>query len=354
MGPELRIIDANANRAREALRTMEDIARLALDHAPLAARLKELRHDLASALTPFQSAITRRDTAGDVGTAISTKTEATRASLRDVAVAAAKRLSEALRTLEETAKATDRARQVAPRIEAIRYRAYDIERDLTLAMGAGRAPQWTLCLLLTESLCTHHPWLDVARLAIEAGADAIQLREKTLDGAELAARTRALIDIARPAGASVIVNDRIDVALATGADAVHLGQTDLTVADARRIAGFDLLVGVSTTNLEQARQAHREGADYCGIGPMFPSTTKPKDHIAGPDYARQYLSHDPPLPPHLAIGGITPDNASELAAAGARGLAVSSAICSAADPAAACREILKRTQPMKEAERCAR
>src|SRR5690606_21950697 len=103
------------------------------------------------------------------------------------------------------------------------------------------------------------------------------LREKELSDRELLARARRLVGIAREKDRSVavIINDRPDIALLAGADGVHLGQTDLTVADVRRIAGFELLVGVSCSTLAQAQQAAREGADYLGLGPMFASRTKP-------------------------------------------------------------------------------
>lgn len=351
-----RIIDASANRAREALRVMEDAARFVLDDADLSERLKRLRHGLAAAIGDGTRALAWRDTPGDVGTAISTDAEHRRESVRDVVVAAAKRLTEALRSIEEYAKASawnpDRqgggdAQSISPAtIEQLRYRAYDIEQALVLAMGSGRARQWRLCVILTEAMCIHHPWEDVARLAIDGGADCIQLREKHIDSGELLARARRLVELARPRGVAVIINDRADIALLAGADGVHVGQADLSVRDIRKLAGFDLLVGVSTTNIEQARRAMYDGADYCGIGPIFATTTKETPggradgSLAGPEYIRAYTAHDPPLPPHMAVGGITSDNAAEVVAAGAQGVAVSAAVCGAHDITATCRRFI--------------
>jgi len=347
-----RLIDANANRAREAFRVLEDIARFALDDASLAADCKHARHQLAAALAALDPGLllASRDTPGDVGREISTKEEATRASLPHVAAAAAARLTEALRALEEATKLTTSGpvgqasglSTLPTRIEALRYRAYDLDRRLRLALGTGRAPQWRLCVLLTESLCTHHAWEHVARLAIEGGADALQLREKELPNRELLRRARRLVEIAA-SRAAVIVNDRPDLALLAGAHGVHLGQGDMAIADARRIAGFQLLIGASSENLHQAREAARAGADNIALGPMFPTTTKDKSRIAGPGYLRDFLA-DPGLStrPHLAIGGVTPDNVAELAALGCRGVAVSSAACSAPDPAAVCARIVEQ------------
>lgn len=354
-----RIIDANANRAREALRVMEDAARFLLGSRALAETLKTIRHEFASAMALMPGGegvgIAHRDTPHDVGTGISTESEYRRQGVREVVIAAAKRLTEALRSIEEFAKSLPelrdppaRAAELAARIEQLRYRSYAVERRLLLALGAANRAQWNLCVLITERLCTGgRSWLDVAIDSVHGGADCIQLREPDMPDREVAARARRLVEHVKPLGASIVVNDRPDIAVISKADAVHLGQHDLTVGEARMITGFELLIGVSTSNRREAEHALRDGADYCGMGPMFPSATKPKDHIAGPEYVREYLAHDPPLPPHLAIGGITPDNASSVIEAGARGLAVSSCVCAATDPGAVChalREAIDRAR----------
>jgi thiamine-phosphate pyrophosphorylase len=330
-----RILDANANRAREALRVMEDAARFALDDAKLCRELKSLRHELREALTGLAPGWleANRDTAGDVGTAISAAGETARSGLGEVVVAAGKRLGEALRVIEEVGKTVDP--HLAGRVEALRYRFYDVESALHLRLGGGSAPQWRVCVLLTEALC-RRPWADVLRAAVEAGAGCIQVREKQMSGADLARRARRVLDVARPAGVRVIVNDRLDVAQAVDADGVHLGPDDLSIADARRLVGRSLLVGASTRSLEQAEAAVTAGADYCGVGTMFPTTTRTAAAPAGPSYLRAFLQRFPAVP-HLAIGGITPDNIGELIEAGVRGVAVSSAVCCAEDPAEAVR-----------------
>lgn len=166
---------------------------------------------------------------------------------------------------------------------------------------------------------------------LTAGVRLVQLRAKSLAGGAFLGLADACLRRTREAGALLIVNDRVDVAALAGADGVHLGQEDMAVADVRRLSGARLLVGVSTANVLHATRALREGADYCGIGPMFPSSTKPKD-VAGVEYLRKYLEYEPKLPPHLAIGGIGPSNIEALVAAGARGVAVSSAVCESMYP----------------------
>ncbi len=341
-----RIIDANANRAREALRVMEDAARFVLDDRVLCEAIKRARHDLAGAVRSLPggggSELAWRDTPGDVGTSVSTASEMKRAGVREVVIAAGKRLSEALRSIEEYAK-TLGAAGVAVAVEQLRYRAYDLEQRLTLAFGTGRARQWRLCVIVTEALCAHHPWDVVVKQVIEGGADCIQLREKTLESRELLERARRLVEIAHSNDVSVIVNDRVDIALLAGADGVHVGQRDLSVKEVRRVAGFDLLVGVSTTTIEQARAALRDGADYCGVGPVFATATKASPggrtdgSVAGLGYVREYAGHEPALLPYVAIGGISPGNVGEVRAAGAVGVAVSSAVCGARDVVGVCR-----------------
>jgi len=344
-----RIIDANANRAREAMRVMEDAARFALDDSSLSEDLKSLRHDLRRALErlPDGWIEANRDTPGDVGTAVTTEGEKSRAGLADIVIAAGKRLGEAMRVIEEAGKTVDPA--FAAQIEALRYRAYDIEQRLQLRLGTGRARQWRICVLLTESICKR-PWEDVLRAIIDGGADCIQVREKEMDGALLAQRVARAIKLARPAGVSVIVNDRADIALAMGADGVHVGEHDLSIHDVRRIAGRTLLVGASTHDPDEAKAAVEVGADYCGVGAMFATAIKPERTPSGPEYLRAFIERYPNTP-HLAIGGVGPENIDQLVEAGCRGVAVSSAVCGADEPAAVVRSLREAIEAERSSSR---
>ena len=340
MDPIARIIDANANRAREALRVMEDIARFGLNSQALSVQLKTLRHNVQQAVNdlPFDdlSLLASRDIDRDVGATITDPREEARSGLDDIAAAAAGRLSEALRSMEEASKVV--LGNGGQRFESLRYQAYALDKRLRLALGGARGLQWRLCVLITESLCAE-PWEHVAKSALAGGADCLQLREKSLDSAELLRRARRLVEIAHDVGAAAIINDRPDIALLAGADGVHVGQTDLSVADVRALAGRRLLVGVSTHRIDQARQAHRDGADYCGLGPMFPTTTKDAGGLAGPRYLRAYLALGRTLS-HLAIGGVTAENVGALVSEGCKGVAVSSFVCGSSDPRGATEQLL--------------
>lgn len=333
-----RILDANLNRAREALRVIEDYARFVLDDEQLCGGLKALRHDLADATSGVAAdAILHRDTPGDVGTTTKAPGELARRDIGHVVTAAGKRLGEALRTIEEYLKTIDPPNAAA--VESIRYRFYNIEQQLarTIRPAAVSLARVKLYVLITESCCKI-PWLEAAEHAILGGADCLQLREKDLDGRELLDRARKLVALCRKHGVLCIINDRADVAALSDADGVHVGQGDLPAAEARKIVGRNRIVGVSTHNLEQARQAVRDGADYIGVGPVFRSPTKPRDFLPGLDFARQVADAKLPVPP-VAIAGITAQNVDEVTATGISAVAVTASVIGAPDIRAAAAEM---------------
>ncbi len=168
----------------------------------------------------------------------------------------------------------------------------------------------------------------------------VQLREKEQTDACLLERARLLRVWTRETGALLIINDRPDIAVLSEADGVHLGRDDLPAAAVRKIVGSDRLIGVSTHSLEQIRQAVLDGADYLGVGPVFTSSTKTFDALAGLEYVRA-AAQETALP-WFAIGGITSGNVADVVASGGRRIAVTGAISRADHPAEATRELLAR------------
>jgi thiamine-phosphate pyrophosphorylase len=285
---------------------------------------------------PPDKALAARDTLGDVGTEIETPRERRRYSVAGVIVANLRRLTEALRTLEELAKLSDAC--VARRLEQLRYRCYTIEKALVLtAQARNRLAGVRLCVLVSGASCTAALDWTIAEAAA-GGAQAFQLREKELDDRALLDRARRMRRWTRDAGALFVVNNRPDIARLADADGVHLGQDDISVRDARRIVGTEVLIGVSTHNLEQLQRALLEGASYVGVGPTYASRTKGFECLAGIDYVKQAV--DATKLPLFAIGGIDESNASAVIQAGARRLAVSRAICAADDPRRAAARLL--------------
>ncbi|MHC4977061.1 MAG: thiamine phosphate synthase [Planctomycetota bacterium] len=345
----LRILDANTNRASEALRVMEDVARFGLDDAGLSERLKGMRHALRRAIESLgvsvEGRVAARDTSGDVGTSISTESERTRRDLRDVVGAARARATESLRVLEECAKTIDG--EAGARLERVRYAVYEIESELVLHRGLGGCHGWILCVLISESLCAHHTWMGVARRALEAGCRCVQLREKDLVDRELFERARVLSALCEEFDASCIVNDRVDVALASGAHGVHVGQDDMRVEDVRRLVPSSFIVGVSCGSVEEALEAQRGGASYVGVGAMFQTSTKEKGTIDGPPLLSECVACEELVIPVLAIGGINEASLSLLQdeAEGGYGVAVSSCVCGAEQPGVVVESLLRRMRP---------
>ena len=331
-----RILDANFNRAREALRVAEDCGRFALNDPAITAMAKNLRSDLAEVLRamPVEEFITSRDTPGDLGTDITSPTEMRRDGLSDVAVAACKRLTEALRTVEEYSKFI--AADQTVKIERMRYNAYTLEQRLVGRLLVGqRFAAVRLYALISSKLCRGSV-RETARAAVAGGADAIQIREKDVPDAQFVALAAEMRELTDETGRLFLVNDRPDIAAIVGADGVHLGQGDLPLAEARRLLRPGAIVGRSTHSIEQARAAVNEGADYVSVGPMFPTSTKDRPPV-GVGLLKQAVAEI--TVPIVCIGGINAGNVADLVAAGAKCVAASSAICSAPDPKAAAEAI---------------
>lgn len=315
-----RILDACFNRAREALRVLEDLARFHAGDAAAAAALKEARHGLDRAGRPFTAEFLRaRDAAGDVGRDADRSVEGPRA-LAEILSANFKRAGEALRTIEEVSKG--RHREMCAAAHCFRYRLYDIEKRFSgprLRLAAARL------YVILDPEAARVPLTRTAREALRGGADILQLRQKPRPDVGLA---RALRAVARDA--LFIVNDRPDIALAAGADGVHLGAEDLPVADARRLGVG--IVGATTHSLAEARRAAAAGADYLSVGPMYSTERKP----GLPPRGFEYLAAVKKLGvPFFCIGGITRENVRPSMGR----VAVCGAVAGAADPAAAARAI---------------
>ncbi len=180
--------------------------------------------------------------------------------------------------------------------------------------------------------------VQAARLCYEGGADVVQLRAKNVDGRELLAVAKEMQKIAEEYCKFFIVDDRVDVAVLAGADGVHIGQSDIPVAEARRICGDDMIIGVSVSTVEEAVKAVEDGADYLGIGPIFSTKTKADAGDAlGLDAI--YDIRKAVDVPVVGIGGINKGNLLDVLHAGADGVAVVSAIMAQKDIKAATHEL---------------
>ena len=186
--------------------------------------------------------------------------------------------------------------------------------------------------VLTDScLQTQFSHLELAELAIAGGADTIQFREKSGETRQMICVAEQMQALCKRAGVTFIINDRVDIAMASHAEGVHLGQNDFPLPLARKLLGEEAIIGGSASTLEEARNCLLEGADYIGFGPVYPTLSKEDAGPAGGlDLLKQVIDEIPL--PIIAIGGITRDNAPLVIQAGVHGLAVISAVCCQKDP----------------------
>jgi len=207
-----------------------------------------------------------------------------------------------------------------------------------------------LYVVTDEAVAAGRTHAEIARLAIEGGADAIQLRDKCCGIPALCRTGRQIRAVTRKTGTLFIVNDRLDVALACGADGVHLGQGDLRVDVARQIAPRSFVIGVSVGDAGQAVTAENDGADYVALSPIFATTSKDD---AGPGHGLSVLRkiRAEVSIPVVAIGGISSKNIREVISAGADGVAVISAVAGQPDITAAARDLKNRIAAAKRETR---
>jgi thiamine-phosphate pyrophosphorylase len=322
-----RILDAAFNRAREALRVLEDVYRFGRDDRAAQRRLKRLRHRLSALERPRAlSLLAARDSARDVGRRDDLSS---RSGLGDVAAANFKRLEEALRTIEETGG------ELRASASALRFDTYEAERlFLPPLLRASRLDRVRLCVLLDPTLTTR-PLARVAREAIRGGAEMVQLRMKGRPRNEVRRAAREMARVARGEGVLLIANDRFE----PGCDGVHLGLDDGSIARARRAMPPEGLVGATTHSIAEARRAR--AADYLSCGPVFTTPAKPHLKPRGLSYWTSIVALGPPV---FAIGGITAGRLPELVRRGVDRIAVGAAVTSQADVAKAART-LRRLLP---------
>ncbi|HBJ35195.1 MAG TPA: thiamine phosphate synthase [Planctomycetaceae bacterium] len=325
-----RILDASANRAAEGLRTMEEFARFVLEDSLLTAATKAIRHELRVALEKFPAELrlAARAVNSDCGTRLVADDEMRRADLVAVVASAAARTQQALRCLEEYSKTI--ASPFSSVAESLRYRTYTLAATLMLMpQRRQRLADARLYLLIAGDSDVDRFGQTLGKM-YQAGVDIIQLRDKSADDATVYRLSRRGAEVARQHQKVFVVNDRADIAAASGAQGVHIGQEELPVEAVRRVVGPDVMIGVSTHSIEQVRAAVLDGADCIGCGPTFPSQTKSFGEFPGLDFLRQ--ASDETGLPAFAIGGIDESNLAMVMATGIHGVAVSGGILSADQP----------------------
>lgn len=336
---------------------VEDYCRLAIEDESFR-QVKDLRHRLRDLV---DGDLARRLLAGrrsehDPGADSFTSSEARREDWYGLLAANLKRAQEAARVLEESSKLL--ALEVFSRqIKALRFELYELEKRLLNGRRA-QVAEWfkrplgdgpRLYLVVDEAFYRGCDLIADLETVLRQGVDLLQWRQKSGSDRHSLARARQLAGLCRKYQTPFVVNDRPDIAMLVQADALHLGQDDLPLAEARRLVGDRIPVGRSTHSLDQALAAAKEGADYLGFGPIFttPSKVNP-DPVVGIEGLREVLSLI--RQPVVAIGGLDESNLAAVSATGVAAVAVIRAILQSEEPAAATAE-LQRLLSKKELPR---
>tara|TARA_B100000579_G_scaffold419308_1_gene417761 strand:- start:399 stop:1436 length:1038 start_codon:yes stop_codon:yes gene_type:complete len=301
-----RLIDANLNRAKEGLRVLEDWCRFGLDNKDFILKLKGFRHELG--LRHHSIYKKARSAKTDKGAKISHPSQKDRNSTLDILFANSSRIQEALRVVEEFSRITDPS--LSEKASEIRFEIYQIEIDLLKFNGKFLRQkilkEANICLITSpkENL------MEIIEEALEAGVKMIQYRNKLFSDKKKVLEAKEICQLCNKYKAIFLVNDSIELALATNADGIHLGQNDYPITIARELLGEDFLIGQSTNNIEQIKKAEQDGFDYVGLGPIFRSKNKQDKDIIGENLYKEAnkLSNIP----CFAIGGINLSNIKNL------------------------------------------
>jgi thiamine-phosphate pyrophosphorylase len=344
--PAWRVIDASLNRIGEGLRFLEDLARLVLNDSVLTQQLKNMRHELLrSDWSLQQQLLEARNAADDVGINIEAVGEEKQRELQILVVANARRVQESLRTIEELAKLPEAATRLdSERFKQARFNLYSIEQELLsrlLRRDKTKRLRGLYAIIDTQAL-KGRSHIEAATQAIRGGAKVVQLRDKLLSKKELLPIAKELRKLCVEHTVLFIMNDYLDLALASDADGLHLGQDDLPIKVARKLLPMGKILGCSTKTVDQAVAAQSEGADYIAVGSIYPTSSKETAKVVGLDRLREIRQQI--TLPLVAIGGINKDNVSGVVTAGADSVAIISAILQAEDIEAAARQIANKLE----------
>jgi thiamine-phosphate pyrophosphorylase len=336
----LRIIDANINRLGEGLRVLEEFARLTLNNSAFTQQLKNMRHKLVNVDVNLQKELLQvRDAAGDVGRSMDVAGEEKSRDLSSVIIANARRVQESLRVMEEISKTRGLGLD-SEEYRKSRFELYTIEKGLL----SGVLRQEKIQKLAGLYVVIDTEWLkgrnhiDVTEQATRGGAKVIQLRCKERSIREFLSIAGDLKKICAEQKVLLIINDSLEVALAVGADGLHIGQEDLPVAVARKLIPIDMILGCSVSTVVEAKTASADGADYLGVGAIFSTATKESARAVGTERIKE-IKKSVNLP-IVAIGGVNKDNLRDVIKAGADAAAVISAVMGAEDIEKATRQLV--------------
>ena len=329
------LIDANLDRAREGLRVIEDWCRFGLKKKDLIKTIKNWRQQLGhNHLAIYKNA---RSASSDQGAGLSHPNQTQRSNPIQIVAANFARVQEALRVLEEFTRISHP--ELSKISATIRYELYDLEVVILKASNSQerleKLNSCKLCLITKP----HTNLLDTVSSALKAGVTMVQFRCKSGPDINTIETAQELSSICKSFKSLFIINDRVDIAIASDADGVHLGQEDLPVEMVREIIGSEKLIGLSTHSIHQIQLAENQSCDYLGIGPIYKTSSKSYENMLGTNFLKD-LKLKRKIP-WFAIGGINSINLSEVTNAGVKRIAVINAIMDSKDPYLASKELLE-------------
>lgn len=339
----LTAVDASLNRALEGLRVCEDVCRFMLRDGRLSKNFKDLRHELAglAALFPLNGLLRARNVPGDPIRHSDLADETTRTSASDIFTRNLHRAAEAIRSIEEFSKLGSAG---SAGFQALRFRLYSMEQEALFALGKGGIMKRFANALyaICDPAFAGRDLVKAARGLADGGTSIIQLRMKEAPAGEILSVAKEMAALCRERDIVFIVNDRPDIALCAGAHGVHLGQDDLPVAEARKVLPPDMIIGVSTHSLEDARKVIPSAPDYIAIGPVYDTSSKYGEQMRGVGVETAGRVVAETGIPVVAIGGIVPGRVADLAGVGVKCFAVMSYLYQD-DVAGRCREFTGET-----------
>ncbi len=328
-----RIIDANTNRVSEGLRVIEDVCRFIYENKEWTDEIRCIRHQVRKNVEQ-KTLIHHRETTTDFGLEISASNVLDqKTDVEALVTANFKRVQEGLRTIEECLKVMGNNLE-SKVTEQIRFKAYALEKSL---LTQKRFPDTDIYGILGEDFSNGIDNIEMTKRLVASGIKIIQYREKHKSKQEKLEQCQKIIAITKPAGVTFVVNDDIDIALSVGAEGLHLGQDDLPIELARKIAPH-MMIGVSTHNPDQAQKAVADGADYIGVGPIYPTTTKVNVASSEGLSYLEWIAENIQIP-HVAIGGIKAHNIKAVQDVGGSCFAIISELVGSQDTHKKTREI---------------
>ena len=328
----LRIVDVNLDRIGEGLRLLEDIARFSLEDEPITKEIKDLRHRITDINKDFSLAlIGASDASSDIGQDMLAENQSLHRDIDKTVVANFRRVQESLRVLEELAKIPD-VEMDSENFKRARFSLYSLEKELLTKLLRQDKKKFIhgIYVVLDTIIFDSKGILSIVPKVIKGGAKIIQLRDNKLPTTALIKLSVKIKTICKDSGVLFIVNNYPEVAFASDADGLHLGQGDIPAEVAHRLLPLNKILGVSVTNAEEAQAAERGGADYVAASAIFPTPTKEEATSIGLEGLR--IIKNAVKIPVVAIGGVNISNVDDVIAAGADSVAVVSAVLSSDDP----------------------